>query len=40
VPPVFGRAAITSGIGPHSSLLFIFYVAVVLLQTANWMKRN
>jgi len=26
VPPIFGRAAITLGIGPHSSLLKVFAV--------------
>ena len=30
-PPIFGRAAITLGIGPHSSILFLVYVSNVLL---------
>jgi len=29
-PPIFGRAAITLGIGPHSSLHYVIYIDSVL----------
>jgi len=29
-PPVFGRAAITFGIGPHSSYIIIYFVFIII----------
>jgi len=36
-PPIFGRAAITFGIGPHSSLLKLLFI---LFTTVAWTKKQ
>ena len=36
VPPIFGRATITLGIGPHSSFFFFFFPRLIS-AAADWM---
>jgi len=39
-PPIFGRAAITLGIGPHSSFDFVFSVLVKRLAGKSISKMT
>jgi len=36
-PPVFGRATITLGIGPHSSFFYLLFFPCLISAVADWM---